>query len=311
MSAKIVQLAPMLGLIDAPFMNAISKIGGFDEMFAPYILADGKSLARRRVLMQRFENIDKSVNLVPQLLSNSVEGFLHYANELYELGYQKVSWNMGCPQPFVTERNRGAGMLRDLQKTASLIEAVLPKLKPQLSIKIRLGYSSSDEFMQALDMFNQFEINELVVHARTAIQQYSGVPDKKTFGIGAKKSRNPIVYNGDIISVSDVSDLQQFELKGFMVGRGAISNPFIGLQIKGEPCTECPEKFRTFCMEIHDSYMRGKCGSINRLKELWKFFSKAFVGENQIFDIVKRVGDAHDLEAAVNQIFDRFELKSF
>ena len=48
MAEKIVQLAPMLGLIDAPFMNAIAEVGGFDEIFAPYMLADERSISKQR-----------------------------------------------------------------------------------------------------------------------------------------------------------------------------------------------------------------------------------------------------------------------
>lgn len=310
MSSKIVQLAPMLGLIDAPFMNALVKIGGFDEMFAPYILADEKSLAHRGVLRHRFCNVDKSVILVPQLLSNSEVGFLHFANQLYNLGYKKVSWNMGCPQPFVIERNRGAAMLKNITTTASLIEAVLPKLQPQLSIKIRLGYTSCDEFYKLIEMFNRFEISELVVHARTAEQQYAGNVDKETFVEGAKLSRNRLVYNGDIYSTADIENLQLPNLKGFMIGRGAIANPFIGLQIKGKCIGNQAEKFKTFCLDIQNWYLsHGGRGSVNRMKELWKYFSKSFVSENQVFNELLPITNSADFASAVNRIFDTYQLK--
>ncbi|MBO4603021.1 MAG: tRNA-dihydrouridine synthase [Salinivirgaceae bacterium] len=309
MSGKTVQLAPMLGLIDIPFIKFLSKIGGFDEMFLPYMLADEKSLAHRRVLRQRLAGIDNREIIVPQLLSNSAVGFVHFANEFYELGCQKVNWNMGCPQPFVTERNRGAAMLRDLENTKALLEAVLPKLNPKLSVKIRLGYNSADEFPAIVEMFNCFEISELIVHTRTAVQQYSGYADRTTFIAEASKSKNEVVYNGDIFSVSDVQDIQLPNLKGYMIGRGAIANPFIGLQIKGAECGDRQARFREFCLDIQNWYFeRGTRGSFNRLKELWKYFSKAFKLENEVFAQLREVEDKQAFEQAVDRIFAEYEM---
>lgn len=308
MPGKVVQLAPLLGLIDIPFINYLSEIGGFDEMFLPYMLADEKSLAHRGILRRRLAGVNNREMIVPQLLSNSAVGFVHFANELYELGCRKVNWNMGCPQPFVVEQNRGAAMLRNLESTKALLEAVLPKLKPELSVKIRLGYSSADEFPAIIEMFNSFEISELIVHARTAVQQYSGVADRNAFVIGAQKSKNLVVYNGDIVSASDTNGFQLPDLKGFMIGRGAIANPFVGRQIKGEECGNMAARFQKFCIDIQNWYFEhGTQGSVNRLKELWKYFSKSFKLEDEVFALLREVADKRVFAETVNRIFSEYE----
>lgn len=308
MPGKVVQLAPLLGLIDIPFINFLSEIGGFDEMFLPYMLADEKSLAHRGILRRRLAGVNNRKTIVPQLLSNSAVGFVHFANELYELGCRKVNWNMGCPQPFVVEQNRGAAMLRNLESTKALLETVLPKLKPELSVKIRLGYSSADEFPAIIEMFNSFEISELIVHARTAVQQYSGEAGRSAFIGGAQKSRNLVVYNGDIVSASDTNGFQLSNLKGFMIGRGAIANPFIGRQIKGEECGDMAARFQKFCIDIQNWYFEhGTQGSVNRLKELWKYFSKLFKLENEVFALLREVADKRVFAETVNRIFSEYE----
>ena len=144
MAEKIVQLAPLLGLIDAPFMNAIAEVGGFDEIFAPYMLADERSIPKPQVITRRFSEIGKHVNLVPQLLSNNANAFVAMANILYDLGYQKVNWNMGCPIKFVVEKGRGAALLHNLQQLERLLDDTIGRLKPELSVKIRLGFDSPD-----------------------------------------------------------------------------------------------------------------------------------------------------------------------
>ena len=300
MAEKIVQLAPMLGLIDAPFMNAIAAVGGFDEIFAPYMLADERSIPKPKVLASRFAAISKQVNLVPQLLSNNADAFVQMANILNDLGYPKVNWNMGCPMQFVVSKGRGAAMLRDLQTLERLLDSTIVRLKPALSVKIRIGFESPDEFPAIIEVFNKFEINELIVHARTATQQYSGEPFRQAFIDAAAASRNPIVYNGDIKSAAGTEAFDLPNLKGFMIGRGAITNPYIGLQIKGLPTNAAPT-FKQFATEITRWYCAHN--SLNRLKELWKYFAKVFENPVEVFAKLQTINDSETFYKTVESLF--------
>ena len=300
MVEKIVQLAPMLGLIDAPFMNAIAEVGGFDEIFAPYMLADERSIPKPQVLVRRFSGISNRVNLVPQLLSNNADAFVAMANILNDLGYPKVNWNMGCPIKFVVSKNRGAALLRDLENLERLLDSAIGRLKPKLSVKIRIGFSSPDEFPAIVEIFNKFKLNELIVHSRTAEQQYGGEPYRQAFIESAGNSLNPIVYNGDIACAAE-ANISLPNLKGYMIGRGAIANPYIGLQIKGLPADNVPT-FRQFATEITHWYCARN--SLNRLKELWKYFAKALDKPDEIQAKLCPITNAEQFSVAVDEIFE-------
>jgi len=299
MAEKIVQLAPLLGLIDAPFMNAIAEVGGFDEIFAPYMLANERSIPKPQVLAHRFSDISKRVNLAPQLLSNNADAFVAMANILYDLGYPKVNWNMGCPIKFVVEKGRGAALLRDLDNLERLLSNTIGRLKPELSVKIRIGIDSPDEFPAIIKVFNKFKLNELIVHARTADQQYSGEPYRQAFIESAGNSLNPIVYNGDIASAAD-ANISLPNLKGYMIGRGAITNPHIGLQIKGLP-TDKVLTFKQFATEITRWYCAH--GNLNRLKELWKYFAKRFDNPEEVFAKLQTINDSEKFCETVENLF--------
>ena len=299
MAEKIVQLAPMLGLIDAPFMNAIAEVGGFDEIFAPYMLADERSIPKPQVITRRFSEIGKHVNLVPQLLSNNANAFVAMANILYDLGYPKVNWNMGCPIKFVVEKGRGAALLRDLDNLERLLGSTVERLKPELSVKIRIGFSSPDEFPAIIEVFNKIKLNELIVHARTAEQQYGGEPYRQAFIESAGNSLNPIVYNGDIACAAE-ANICLPNLKGYMIGRGAIANPSIGLQIKGLSTDNVPT-FRQFATEITHWYCARN--SLNRLKELWKYFAKALDKPDEIFAKLQKINDSKEFCETVESLF--------
>ena len=299
MAEKIVQLAPLLGLIDAPFMNAIAEVGGFDEIFAPYMLADERSIPKPQVITRRFSEIGKHVNLVPQLLSNNANAFVAMANILYDLGYPKVNWNMGCPIKFVVEKGRGAALLHNLQQLERLLDDTLGHLKPELSVKIRIGFDSPDEFPAIIETFNKFKLNELIVHSRTVVQQYSGEPYRQTFIDSAGSSLNPIVYNGDITCAAE-ANISLPNLKGYMIGRGAISNPHIGLQIKGLPTDNVPT-FQQFATEITRWYCAH--GNLNRLKELWKYFAKRFDSPNEVFAKLQTINNSENFCVTVESLF--------
>lgn len=299
MAEKIVQLAPMLGLIDAPFMNAIAEVGGFDEIFAPYMLADERSIPKPQVLARRFSSISNRVNLVPQLLSNNADAFVAMANILNDLGYPKVNWNMGCPIKFVVGKNRGAALLRDLESLERLLDSAIGRLKPELSVKIRIGFCSPDEFPAIVEIFNKFKLNELIVHARTAEQQYGGEPYRQAFIESAGNSLNPIVYNGDIACAAE-ANISLPNLKGYMIGRGAIVNPHIGLQIKGLSTDNAPT-FRQFATEITHWYCARN--SLNRLKELWKYFAKALDNSDEIFAKLQKINDSKEFRKTVESLF--------
>ena len=299
MAEKIVQLAPLLGLIDVPFMNAIAEVGGFDEIFAPYMLADERTIPKPQVITRRFSEIGKHVNLVPQLLSNNSNAFVAMANILYDLGYPKVNWNMGCPIKFVVEKGRGAALLRNLQQLERLLDDAVGRLKPELSVKIRIGFDSPDEFPAIIEVFNKFKLNELIVHSRTAIQQYSGEPYRQTFIDSAGNSLNPIVYNGDITSAAE-ANISLPNLKGYMIGRGAIINPHIGLQIKGLPTDNAPT-FKQFATEITRWYCARN--SLNRLKELWKYFAKRFDNPNEVFAKLQTINNSEKFCETVESLF--------
>ncbi len=307
----IVQLAPMLGLIDSTLINAFALIGGFDEIFMPYMLADNRSIPKSAVLGHRFDGISNKKLIVPQLLGTDANAVCKISDMLFDLGYTKVSWNMGCPQPFVTKHGRGAAMLLNLDATARLIDAVLPRLKPQLSIKTRLGYHSPDEFADVIKMFNKFCINEIVVHARTAVQMYDGKADKQLFAEVARLSVNKVVYNGDIVFADDVASLSFPQLKGYMIGRGALINPLIGKQMHGvvTPPSEQKRLFRQLCASVTDSYAAtGGRGCINRLKELWKYFAQAFSLPDEVLVRLMAVSNIDTFRLATEEIFSNFEL---
>ena len=116
----------------------------------------------------------------------------------------------------------------------SFLEKTMPVLKPKLSIKLRTGLKSSNEALHLIPLFNRFDLDELIIHPRTAVQMYEGDVDLDMFERCLNLSRHGVVYNGDIYSTEDFNVLSgRFrQINSWMIGRGLIANPFLAEEIK-------------------------------------------------------------------------------
>ena len=309
--SQFLQLAPMQALTDVPFMNSYHRhFGGFTEMMAPYIMASNISPIKATKLQKHFQGLRPEIKLVPQLLSNDAEGFLHFANSLFDLGYQKVNWNLGCPYPAVTKKQRGSGLLPYPQKIAAILEQLCPKLKPELSVKIRLGYHSNQEIFPIIEVLNQYPVAETIIHPRTASQLYGGQADRSFFCSLFPLLKMPVVYNGDIVQANYITGIQEKcpGIKGYMIGRGAFINPFIAQQLQGITINdnEKLERYRNFYFDLHSFYQEHSShptGFLHHMKELWSLFSQSFQkGESYLFAL-KSINDPEVFKTTAENIF--------
>ncbi|MDA3891161.1 MAG: tRNA-dihydrouridine synthase family protein [Salinivirgaceae bacterium] len=315
--AKFLQLAPMQAMTDIHFMNTYHKIfGGFTEMMAPYLMAASNSRMKVQNLQKYFSELNSEITLIPQLLSNDAQGFLHYANVLHDMGFQKVNWNLGCPFPYVTKKQRGSGLLPFPDRIEDILEQVMPHLGSSLSIKIRLGLHHPDEILPIIDILNKFDIEETIIHPRTAAQKYEGTANKGFFKEIYPKFNMPIIYNGDIINKAKVDEMEaDFDgIKGYMIGRGAFINPFITNQINNisHSDEEKIKLFSDFYYELHNYYKAKTItdhGFLGRMKDLWFYFAQSFEKGDSYLFALKTINEIPIFETAVSNILASGKLK--
>ena len=108
-------LAPMQGLTELLFRRAFKRCypGAFDYAVSPFLSITHGKLDNAE---KKIEDVlpwlnDNSMPVIPQLLGHETEGFVELSNRLYDLGYQEINWNMGCPMRRVAGKHRGSGIL--------------------------------------------------------------------------------------------------------------------------------------------------------------------------------------------------------
>ena len=289
-------LAPLRGFTDYNFRNTFTRyFSGFDAAVTPFIPTLKTIRAKPSHLKDVLPDNNSSLPIVPQIIGNNPNNFIPLASQLFDLGYKTVNWNLGCPYPMVTKKQRGSGLLPFPDKIDIFLDKTLSAIPNRLTIKTRLGCKSSDEIFQLMPIFNRYPLQEIIVHARTAKQRYDGEPDLAAFERCIEMSAHRMVYNGDITDPAIFENLSaRFETAdGWMIGRGALINPFLPAIIKNgqDDFTDKVAIFRQFYEELFENYRQMFSGPghlLERMKGFWTYFSQSFKDERKIRKKVHR-----------------------
>ena len=223
-------LAPMQGLTELLFRRAFERAfpGAFDYAVSPFISLTHGNLkdAEKKITDVLPERNSGSMRVVPQILGHEVGEFVDLANRLYDLGYEEVNWNIGCPMRRVAGKHRGSGILPYPEEVRAVLDGVVPAMRPQLSVKMRLGYRSAKEIDSIVPILNDYPLANVTIHPRIGKQMYSGVPDLTRFAEVLPMLKHKVIYNGDICSLYDYERIRRMfpTVKDVMIGRGVLYN---------------------------------------------------------------------------------------
>jgi len=296
-----IYLAPLRGVTDAIYRNTFAEhFGGIDRAVAPFITTH----AGRRIKPAHVRDLNPGDNpnmpVIPQVLTKSADDFIVLAKYLFDMGYNLINLNCGCPFPQVANKGRGSGLLCDPDGLERLLDTVLAHIPNRLSVKTRIGRYTANEIQTIMPIFNRYPLESVTVHPRTGIQMYAGSPELAVFDWCLTECRHPVIYNGDITRLAGFKSLEgQFPgVAGWMVGRGVLANPFLADQLKGGPAVTDVQKnarFQRFHDALFERYrarLSGPGHLLDRMKGLWKYFAKGFSGSEAA---CKRIHKARSL----------------
>ena len=273
-------LAPMQGLTEVMFRRVYEECfpGAIALAVSPFLSLTHGNLADAWDKIEDVlpENNVGSIPVIPQILGKEPDEFVALGNRLYELGYSELNWNMGCPMRKVAAKHRGSGILPYPDEVRSILDNVLPQLKPHLSVKVRLGLKSTDDIFRLIPVLNDYPLASVTVHPRLGRQQYNGHPDLDTFARVLPMLKAPVVYNGDIVTGADARGIRERfpGVADLMVGRGVLYRPTLPLDI-ADPDRDTSNDLRLAAHFIEHlvqeilSTMPTDQARIRKIKEYW------------------------------------------
>ena len=189
---------------------------------------------------------------------------------------------------------------------------IFKKCKLEISIKTRIGKESSDEFVRLLDIYNKYQMKELIIHPRVQKDFYKNHPNKDVFAEALKKSKNPICYNGDIFTKNDYEEFRKEfpTVDCIMLGRGLLKNPGLIREIKeNKPVDKI--SLRAFHDELYAGYKEVLSGDktiLFKMKELWSFLGPIFTNHEKYVKKIKKCEKLYKYDEAVEKLFQEQEL---
>lgn len=226
-------LAPMAGVTDTIFRQ-LCKEHGADVMVTEFVSAEGIFRKNARTL-EYLEFAEAERPLGVQLFGGDPA-------HLGEAARMVVDWvkpdfidlNFGCPVNKVVCKMGGSALLRDCPLLEKVARAVVQAVAPfPVTAKIRIGWDrASINATTTARLLEDSGIQAIAVHGRTKEQGYSGEADWDVIAQVAQSVRVPVIGNGDLASAHDVARRMSTGVRGVMLGRAAMSSPWIFGEIK-------------------------------------------------------------------------------
>lgn len=307
-------MAPMEGITTHIFRYAYhAYFHPMDKYFTPFISAKPNKQFNAKEIREVSPETNKGLRVIPQILANHAEDFLHTARILKEYGHTEINLNLGCPSGTVTAKGKGSGFLKDPEELDRFLDQItegLAKDNMQLSIKTRIGISDDEDWEELMEVYNRYPITELIVHPRIQKDYYKGALHLDAFEKAVDQVKAPLCYNGDLFSSEAFQTVtNRFpSVDTFMYGRGLISNPGLIGEIRDGTA---PDKvvFRKFHDKIYSDYkelLHDERNVLFRMKELWSYLAVSFCDSGKYAKKIKKAQHYGDYEAAVAGIFSCF-----
>lgn len=296
--------APLEGITNFVYRNTHKEMFGFsDEYYSPFITPSEDDKVNRKGLNDIIPENNPDIVIKPQVLTNSAEAFLKFAEKIKAVGYDEVNLNFGCPSQTVVKKGKGSGFLREPDKVDAFLDAVFTEKPMKISVKTRTGFLEGGEMDNLMEIYNKYPIELLIIHPRTRSDFYNGVPDLEVFKKAFYNSKNPVCYNGNIDTAEDYERIKTMfpELRYVMLGRGVIRNPALMREIRGGEKISTKEivAFSKKLAENYQNTLRSETFTLNKLKEVWMYMIQNYPEEKKIFKTIRKANKLCDFMGAV------------
>jgi tRNA-dihydrouridine synthase B len=232
-------LAPMAGRTTHAWRQLCLK-GGACGLVTTALLSSRSmhySSGRKRTF-ELFDWTPEEYPVAVQIYGADPQEMADAARIVEAAGATIVDINLGCWVPKVAHKSgAGAALLKDVDRAAAVVEAVVRAVRVPVTAKIRSGWTrdhpAAVSFAQAAEAVG---VAAITIHARFADQGFRGEADWSYIRKVKETVHNiPVIGNGDVCSAADVRRMMaETGCDGVMIGRAALGRPWLFRQIVHE-----------------------------------------------------------------------------
>nr|WP_315543033.1 tRNA dihydrouridine(16) synthase DusC [uncultured Aggregatibacter sp.] len=301
-------LAPMQGVLDPLVRQLLTEVNDYDLCISEFVRVVDQRLPPKVFYrlcpeLQQQGCTPSGTPVRVQLLGQHPQWLAENAELAIQLGSHGVDLNCGCPSKTVNGSNGGASLLKQPELIYQATKAIRQAVPPEqaVSVKVRLGWDSTDFAYDIADAVQQGGATEIAIHGRTKADGYRA--DRinwQKIGEIRQKLHISVIANGEIWRWEDGQRcLEMTGCEDLMVGRGALNMPNLSRVLKHNDAplswAEILPILRKYATleNCHDSGFY----HVARIKQWLQYLKYEYKEATALFEVVKRCHDGDELRA--------------
>lgn len=303
-------LAPMEGVVDWIMRDTLTRVGGIDQCVTEFLRVT-QYLHSEIVFYKNCPELRMGSRtrigtpVFVQLLGGHPEPMARNAVRAADLGALGIDLNFGCPAKTVNRHDGGASLLRCPERVHNIAKAVrdaVPAHVP-VTVKIRLGFDDPSVCFENALAAQEAGAQWLTVHCRTKTDGYRPPAYWEWIPRLRERVTIPLVANGEIWTVADFRRCHDVTgADQFMIGRGAIANPHLFLDIRAAGAADSTwEKTKPLIpgfFQACEDHINGHFAT-SRTKQWLKSLSLRNEGAKNLFNEIKALKAPQDFRSAL------------
>lgn len=304
-------LAPMAGVSDLAYRVIARKFGA--SMTTTEMVSSRGIYHKNEKTMEMLKIAKEEHPVALQLFGNQAEVMAFAAKEVEKTGADIVDINMGCPMQKVVKNGDGCSMMKDIENSAKVVEAMVKAVKIPVTVKMRIGWDrknlNSKELAKALEDAGAASIT---VHGRTREEMYSGKADLKAIKEVVQSVKIPVFGNGDITDGKSAKHMmEETGCVGVAIGRAAWGNPWVFKAVNtyiesGEILEDPSWEMRLNMARLHLNKLVEEKGEYTAIREMRAHASHYFHGLPKATALRREIMKCLS-EGTFNQVLDLYE----
>ena len=313
-------IAPMAGMTDTAFRRLVKRHGGCGLVVTEMVSSEGLVRGIDRTLeYAEYTEEERPVSI--QIFGGDPDKMAAAAQIVEGMGADIVDVNMGCPVPKIAKHNAGCSLMREPAHAAGVIAAMTRAVKIPVTVKMRAGWNDEERNAPALaKMVQDAGAAAVAVHGRTAAQSYSGSADWDLVARIASDLTIPVFGSGDCIEPEQIVDRMAAGVRGVLVGRGVLRNPWILSQASDllagrRPRPVTLEDRGQFLLDYIDLLLKERVDDaraashdrwiVNKLRALGSWYTKGLDNGSHLRMKINTAESLASLRDAITQFFWR------
>jgi len=144
---------------------------------------------------------------------------------------ETIDLNLGCPSPGLISEGGGPALIKRTNRVKELFETLRSTWEGPVSAKMRLGMTQQEKekklYLKILNVAEDIGIDWITIHPKTVKDPSRDPIDLRALQECVENTSTPIIGNGLVTDEVSAQTMLNTGVKGIMIARAAVADPFI------------------------------------------------------------------------------------